>query len=171
MKRFNPDIRGERLTRKLAGHTSRRGLLSRLGLALAAAPVFPVLPVSRAQAQEKRDRGAAARTHFFMNAQTKDDTKCDYWRYCGVDGNLCSCCGGGARIPEITKLAERVFQLPVSLGKANSISGIKSALDQPEFATAIGLVKFGSFQQKKRNTKIFGEGLKKTIGDIFNRRK
>ncbi len=30
-----------------------------------------------------------------MNAQTKDETKCDYWRYCGVDGNLCACCGGG----------------------------------------------------------------------------
>src|SRR3984957_18506049 len=39
-------------------------------------------------------------------------------------------CGGGARIPEITKLAERVFQLPVTLGKTNSISGIKAALDQ-----------------------------------------
>src|SRR4029077_20340268 len=55
-------------------------------------------------------------------------------------------CGGGARILGILKLAEKVFQLPASLGKANSISGIKSALDQPEFAAAIGLVKFGSFQ-------------------------
>ena len=59
-------------------------------------------------------------------------------------------CGGGARIAEIQKLAGRVFGLPVSLGKTNSISGLKSALDQPEFATAIGLVKFGSFQARKR---------------------
>ena len=57
-------------------------------------------------------------------------------------------CGGGARIPGIQRLAETVFQLPASLGKTTSISGLKSALDQPEFATAIGLVKFGSFQQK-----------------------
>ncbi len=55
-------------------------------------------------------------------------------------------CGGGARIPQIAKLAEQVLQMPVSLGKTNSISGLKSALDQPEFATAIGLVKFGSFK-------------------------
>ena len=95
MRKFNADLLGERLVRKLAGHTSRRGMLSKIGLALAAAPVFPVLPISRAQAQGKRDRGAAAHTHFYMNAQTKDDTKCDYWRYCGVDGNLCACCGGG----------------------------------------------------------------------------
>jgi cell division protein FtsA len=64
-----------------------------------------------------------------------------------------------------------VFQMPVSLGKTSSISGIKSALDQPEFATAIGLVKFGSMQQKKRASGgFFGDGLKKTIGDIFNRK-
>ena len=23
-----------------------------------------------------------------------DETACDYWRYCAVDGFLCSCCGG-----------------------------------------------------------------------------
>ena len=86
---------GEKLVRRLAGHTSRRGLLSRVGLALAAAPVFPVLPVNRAHAQGKPDRGERARTHFTMNAQTKDDTKCDYWRYCAIDGSLCTCCGGG----------------------------------------------------------------------------
>jgi cell division protein FtsA len=79
-------------------------------------------------------------------------------------------CGGGARTPEILKLAEKVFQLPASLGKANSISGIKSVLDQPEFATAIGLVKFGSFQQKKRASGFFRDGLKKTFTDIFNRK-
>lgn len=57
--------------------------------------------------------------------------------------------GGGARIPQIQQLAERVLQLPAAPGKTHCISGIKSALDQPEFVTAIGLVKFGSFQQKR----------------------
>ena len=59
-------------------------------------------------------------------------------------------CGGGARVPDIAKLAERVLQLPVWVGKTNSVSGLKSALDQPEFAAAIGLVKFGSFKSRKR---------------------
>src|ERR1041385_7482957 len=54
--------------------------------------------------------------------------------------------GGGARVPEITRLAEQVLGMPVSPGKTSSISGLKSALDQPEFATAIGLVKFGLVQ-------------------------
>jgi methylamine dehydrogenase light chain len=37
----------------------------------------------------------AAKTAFARGAQTKDDRQCDYWRYCAIDGNLCSCCGGG----------------------------------------------------------------------------
>ena len=59
-------------------------------------------------------------------------------------------CGGGARVPDIARLAERILQLPVCPGKTNSVSGLKSALDQPEFAAAIGLVKFGSFKSRKR---------------------
>src|SRR5208283_4778255 len=70
-------------------------------------------------------------------------------------------CGGGARIPHIAQLGEKILQVPVSVGKTNSISGLKSALDQPEFATAIGLVKFGSFQQRKRAGKgTLTEGLR-----------
>jgi len=79
-------------------------------------------------------------------------------------------CGGGARISQIAKLAEQTLQMPVSLGKTNSISGLKSALDQPEFATAIGLVKFGSFQQRKRAGRAsLTEGIKTTLGQFFKR--
>jgi cell division protein FtsA len=79
-------------------------------------------------------------------------------------------CGGGARIPNIAELAEQVLHMPVSIGKTNSISGLKSALDQPEFASAIGLVKFGTFQQRKRTNKnSLADGLKNTLGQIFRR--
>jgi cell division protein FtsA len=79
-------------------------------------------------------------------------------------------CGGGARIPQIAKLAEQVLQMPATIGKTNSISGLKSALDQPEFAAAIGLVKFGSFQQRKRAGKpSLTSGLKSTFNQFFKR--
>lgn len=61
--------------------------------------------------------------------------------------------GGCARIPQIANLAENVFSLPVFLGRSNSLSGLKSALDQPEFATAIGLVRFGANRKPKRPAK------------------
>jgi cell division protein FtsA len=79
-------------------------------------------------------------------------------------------CGGGARIPQIAGLAEQVLGMPVSIGKANSISGLKSALDQPEFAAAIGLVKFGSFQHRKRGGKgSLADGIRSTLGQFFKR--
>jgi methylamine dehydrogenase light chain len=59
MIQFNADAMGEKMLRRFAGGTSRRGILARLGAALVAAPVFPVLPVSRAQAAPaKPDRAS-----------------------------------------------------------------------------------------------------------------
>jgi len=79
-------------------------------------------------------------------------------------------CGGATRSPEIARLAEHVLGIPVCVGKTNSISGLKSALDQPEFATAIGLVKFGSFHQRKRTAKgSLADGIRTTLGSIFRR--
>jgi cell division protein FtsA len=78
-------------------------------------------------------------------------------------------CGGGARIPHLQTLAESVFQLPAFPGKTNSMSGLKSALDQPEFATAIGLVRFGSLQQKRKNNGGLADGLKRTLAEMFKR--
>jgi cell division protein FtsA len=78
--------------------------------------------------------------------------------------------GGGARIPHIAKLAEPVLQMPVSIGQTNSISGLKSALDQPEFAAAIGLVKFGSFKNRKRDGKSsLAQGIKGAISSLLRR--
>jgi cell division protein FtsA len=77
-------------------------------------------------------------------------------------------CGGGARIPRIAELTEQVFGMPAYLGRTNSISGLRSALDQPEFATPIGLVKFGSLQQKRlgRRRSLAG-GILGSIGQLF----
>jgi cell division protein FtsA len=79
-------------------------------------------------------------------------------------------CGGCARAPQIAKLAEIILQMPVSLGQTNSISGLKSALDQPEFVTAIGLAKFGSLKAKKRDGKSsFAHGITRTITSFLRR--
>ena len=78
-------------------------------------------------------------------------------------------CGGGSNIPGIHKLSENVLQLPTTLGRTNSISGIKSALDHAEFATAIGLVKYGSFQQKKKSGGLGLSTIKQTLTEFFRR--
>ncbi len=65
-------------------------------------------------------------------------------------------CGGGARVPGLTQLAEQIFELPVRLGRATSVNGDKALLEQPEFATAIGLVKFASLKTRTRARGRFG---------------
>ncbi|WMD23753.1 methylamine dehydrogenase (amicyanin) small subunit [Achromobacter seleniivolatilans] len=84
----------ERLFRRTAQRTSRRGALAKIGGLLAGAASVPLLPVSRA-AQAAPDHAAHA-SDFSKTAQTEDPTACNYWRYCSTDGYLCSCCGGTA---------------------------------------------------------------------------
>ncbi len=68
-------------------------------------------------------------------------------------------CGGGSRAPGLVTLAENVFQMNVNLGHACGFSGLTAALDQPEFAAAIGLVKFGSLKNRQRTQRPFLKGL------------
>lgn len=74
----------ERRSRGAAMNLSRRHAVSKVGrLMLGGAFALPVLPFDRiGQAQ--------AATPDKRN----DDTACEYWRYCALDGFLCTCCGG-----------------------------------------------------------------------------
>jgi cell division protein FtsA len=76
--------------------------------------------------------------------------------------------GGGARIPHLAQLAESVFKAPAFLGQTNSISGLKSALDQPEFLTAIGLVKYASLKSRRRPAGGFLSLLKNQFGRVLS---
>jgi methylamine dehydrogenase light chain len=74
----------EHATRFLALRGSRRGVLARLGRFLAGATLLPILPIDRARASAH------------SNPHQTDPTQCDYWKYCSMDGQLCSCCGGSS---------------------------------------------------------------------------
>lgn len=78
----------ESQARKLAQRTSRRSALTRISRALVStAFILPVLPFDRsanATGVGKARKGASS----------DDPTACEYWRYCAIDGYLCSCCGG-----------------------------------------------------------------------------
>jgi hypothetical protein len=57
----------------------------------------------------------------------------------------------------------------VCIASTNSISGLKNALDQPEFATGIGLARYGSFEWKKRSAQrgSIAGGIKNTFSKVF----
>ena len=51
--------------------------------------------------------------------------------------------GGGAKIPELTSLARDTLGLPVGIGFPSEVDGIVDRIDDPSFATAIGLILTG----------------------------
>ncbi len=56
--------------------------------------------------------------------------------------------------------------LPATLGRANAVGGLRSATDDPELATEVGLVKYGAIRQKgQRSVGLVGK-LKHFAGSL-----
>lgn len=77
------DRAAESAVRHSAQTIGRRSALSTIGKLLVGGAILPVLPF---------DRSGGARAETPKHEAT--DADCDYWRYCALDGFLCSCCGG-----------------------------------------------------------------------------
>jgi cell division protein FtsA len=84
-------------------------------------------------------------------------------------------CGGCANIAGLTRFAENIFQVPACVGRATSMCGAKESLNQPEFATGIGLVRFGAMQSRRKKSggflgaRLFQKGVRDAVGQIFKR--
>ena len=92
MKAFYAWLDGlmEKGSRGVAQRSSRRSFVTRIGGALAGVAAVPLLPVARAAEGDKAG--------YAMNSgDPGDPASCDYWRYCAIDGFLCSCCGGSVK--------------------------------------------------------------------------
>src|ERR1700704_808014 len=76
----------ERRARKDASTYGRRSFLCRVGAVMAGTTLLPMLPF---------DRFNEALAASIKDRQDSDPNACDYWRYCALSGQLCSCCGGG----------------------------------------------------------------------------
>jgi len=84
----------EKSSRSLAQRTARRGFLGVLGQVLTGSLLIPLLPIdrmSRADAATVPGEKAAS-----PKAGSNDPQNCEYWKYCAIDGFLCSCCGGSS---------------------------------------------------------------------------
>ena len=85
----------ERGSRKGAQNTSRRHLLTNISKLMVGAAAIPLLPVARASESSGAYPGVGSQVSN-LDGDPGDPTSCDYWRYCAIDGFLCSCCGGTA---------------------------------------------------------------------------
>jgi cell division protein FtsA len=51
--------------------------------------------------------------------------------------------GGGAQLLHVEDLAQEIFQQPVKIGKPELKGGISESVNDPRYATAVGLIKYG----------------------------
>ena len=70
--------------------------------------------------------------------------------------------GGCSHLNGIDHLAEEVFELPARVAHAQTMSGLTSAFENPQFSAAIGLIKYAQAMQTDRRptgglTRIFGK--------------
>ena len=52
--------------------------------------------------------------------------------------------GGGSKLENIEDLALEVFELEIKKGKPNSINGIDDIINNPRYATTIGLIQYAA---------------------------
>lgn len=72
--------------------------------------------------------------------------------------------GAGSKIPGITDLARETLNLPVQIGFPQNFDGIVDKIDDPSYATAIGLLIWGSkFEGKPLSGSLKGLDFKKVL--------
>jgi cell division protein FtsA len=73
--------------------------------------------------------------------------------------------GGCSHLNGIDHLAEEVFDLPARVAHAQTMSGLTSAFENPQFSAAIGLIKYAQAVQVDRRPR---RGFGRLIGRIFH---
>lgn len=82
--------------------------------------------------------------------------------------------GGGAMLQGCADLAEDVFGMPVAIGKPRGVSGLIDAVNEPIYATGVGLVLFGLHHYNRGQMpsdddffpSVLGR-MKRWVGDFF----
>jgi cell division protein FtsA len=78
--------------------------------------------------------------------------------------------GGTSLLRGIKDVAESVFEMPVHLAREVGVSGPKSILNNPQYSTAIGLVKFTQALRAEEEEPGFIGSVLEKIGGIFRRK-
>src|SRR5437667_546659 len=75
--------------------------------------------------------------------------------------------GGCSLLNGIDHLAEEIFEMPAHVAHAQTTSGVTSAVENPQFSTAIGLIKYAQAVQTERPARAIG----RILGRIFSGRR
>lgn len=72
--------------------------------------------------------------------------------------------GGCSLLNRIDHLAQDVFEMPAHVAHAQTMSGLTSAFENPQFSTAIGLIKYAQAVQADRPPR----GISRILGRLFS---
>ncbi len=75
--------------------------------------------------------------------------------------------GGTSLLDGVTEVAEAIFGLPARLGKPQNITGLVDVVNNPMYATGVGLVIYGAKNQRAKNQSA--KKFRIRDGNIFNR--
>jgi cell division protein FtsA len=75
--------------------------------------------------------------------------------------------GGTSLLDGVTEVAEAIFGLPTRLGRPQNITGLVDVVNNPMYATGVGLVLYGAKNQRAKNQSA--KKFRIRDGNIFNR--
>jgi cell division protein FtsA len=71
--------------------------------------------------------------------------------------------GGGANLPGIVELAEKVIRMPVRVGRPTKLAGVADTLDDPAYATGVGLLMWKLKNDDTEKTKPTESGFSRLL--------
>jgi cell division protein FtsA len=79
--------------------------------------------------------------------------------------------GGSSLVKGLPELADEIFALPTRLGYPSGVGGLTDVINNPAFATAVGLVLYGARERTKRTRDSFRIRDKNIFFRVLNRMK
>jgi len=79
--------------------------------------------------------------------------------------------GGSSKLQGMVELAEEIFHMPVRLGVPHNISGLTGVVENPMYATGVGLVQFGAQHREGSGFAQSGSKSGENIANVWQRMK
>lgn len=76
--------------------------------------------------------------------------------------------GGASKVEGAVELAERIFKVPVRLGTPQFVTGLSEVIDNPIYATGVGLLLYGMQQRDNQREMLTQPGMKSLLARMRN---
>lgn len=71
--------------------------------------------------------------------------------------------GGASKIAGAQELAERIFKMPVRIGKPHHVTGLSEIINNPVYATGVGLLMYGMRQRQNQREVVLNQPSMKSL--------